>query len=73
MSELKADLTDDEEVWFDNRGYSYDVTEATANDANIDGYATFYASKVEHMLDFYYNGEPVPASHEIIMSDSSTA
>ena len=72
MAELKADLINTSDVWFDNGAYNYKVVAATPSDGNIIGEAYFTAHKVSYGLDFQYDGTAWSDSHEVISSNPNT-
>ncbi|OUO44928.1 hypothetical protein B5F79_10715, partial [Olsenella sp. An285] len=72
MKELKADQSDTERVWFENGSYGYTL-KAAVETPNIVNDTVFEARKVAQEIDFLYDGEALPESHDVIGSDASTS
>ena len=72
MSELKAELDPDSQVWFQNGYYSYRVYPAKSGDTNIINDGGFGTYKVENELDFLYKGSAIPTEHEVIINEPDT-
>ena len=77
MDELKCELDPSvptsDSLWKENGEYSFIVSsENGPKDKNILHENNFNAYKVGTLVDFKYNGEELPESHDIYMNDSST-
>ena len=72
MAELKADLADPDEIWSNNRAYSYNVTAVNPSAGNIINSGNFGSNKVKYELSFTYNGAALADSYEVIKNDPST-
>ena len=77
MDELKCELDPSvptsDSLWKENGEYSFIVSsENGPSDKNILNSKNFNAYKVGTLVDFKYNGEELPESHDIYMDDSST-